>query len=424
VDALGALTRRHWPVVAAFVAVVVILLLPEYRFGGDVERPPQEAYQGRITAIRGAEPPPGDPTVPEPGATAGPLDPDPFPRFSYPPFDPDATPDPFLPGPDDPFTMPEGDLRVLLLDGTEAGTEVWAFLGMASTAARPDDFAVGDEVVVTFTRQPDGPPFVAVSDRWRLPVLGLLLLTFIVAVLVVGRGHGLRALIALALTAAVVVKVVVPLLLEGAPPVLVAVLVASAITVVTILLTEGRGRVGISAILGTIAALALTGVLSIAVSALASFSATGAEDLFFLQVATGQQFDVRGLLLAAFILGALGVLDDVTVTQAATVEELSLQRGLTGRALSASALRIGRSHIAATVNTLFMAYVGASLPLLVLFTLAQQPAALTLNSELVAVEIVRTLVGSLGIVMAVPLTTAIATLLVSRDARRATTPGR
>jgi uncharacterized membrane protein len=105
------------------------------------------------------------------------------------------------------------------------------------------------------------------------------------------------------------------------------------------------------------------------------------------------------------------VLDDVTVTQAATVEELSSMTGMRGRELYLSALRIGRSHIAATVNTLFMAYVGASLPLLVLFTLSQTPMAVTTNSEVVAVEIVRALVGSLGIVSAVPLTTAFATWL-------------
>jgi uncharacterized membrane protein len=216
----------------------------------------------------------------------------------------------------------------------------------------------------------------------------------------------------------VVLKIVVPLILEGAPPVPVAVIVASVITIVTVTLTEGWNRAAAAAILGTIAALLVTGALSVVVSALAGFSASGTEDLVFLQIAAGQPLDVRGLLLAAFILGALGVLDDVTVTQATTVDELALQRGLVGRRLWGSSLRIGRAHIAATVNTLFLAYVGASLPLLVLFTVIQQPAALTLNSELVAVEIVRTLVGSLGIVLAVPLTTAIATWMVTRAARR------
>jgi uncharacterized membrane protein len=112
------------------------------------------------------------------------------------------------------------------------------------------------------------------------------------------------------------------------------------------------------------------------------------------------------------------VLDDVTVTQAAAVEELAERGGLGGARLFLSAMNIGRSHVAATVNTLFLAYVGASLPLLVLFALSEQPPALILNGEIVAVEIVRTMVGSLGIVAAVPLTTAIAVWLAAPRRRR------
>jgi uncharacterized membrane protein len=419
VATLRALIRRHWPVVAAALVVVMLLALPEYRFGGTTDRPAVEAYQGRVVGVRGVDP------VAEPTPLpTGPVDQDPFPGLSFDPFDPGASFPP-IGGPIDepadsgfdPLAPPEGDIRVLMLEGPDAGTEIWAYLGMAATSARAEDFRPGDEVVVTFTRQPDGPAFVAVSDRWRMPVLGLLLLLFVVAVLIVGRGHGLRALIALALTAAVVLKIVVPLILEGAPPVPVAVIVASVITIVTVTLTEGWNRAAAAAILGTVSALLVTGVLSAVVSELAGFSASGTEDLVFLEIAAGQPLDVRGLLLAAFILGALGVLDDVTVTQATTVDELSLQRGLAGRHLWSSSLRIGRAHIAATVNTLFLAYVGASLPLLVLFAVIQQPSTLTLNSELVAVEIVRTLVGSLGIVLAVPLTTAIATFMVTRAAR-------
>jgi uncharacterized membrane protein len=188
------------------------------------------------------------------------------------------------------------------------------------------------------------------------------------------------------------------------------------VTVVTIGLTEGFGRISLAAIAGTLAGLAITGVIAAVVTELARFSSAAGEELVFLEFA-GQEFDVRGLLLGAFVLGALGVLDDVTVTQAATVEELSSMTGMRGRELYLSALRIGRSHIAATVNTLFMAYVGASLPLLVLFTLSQTPMTVTTNSEVVAVEIVRALVGSLGIVSAVPLTTAFATWLSDRADR-------
>jgi hypothetical protein len=120
------------------------------------------------------------------------------------------------------------------------------------------------------------------------------------------------------------------------------------------------------------------------------------------------------MLLAAFMIGSIGVLDDVTVTQAAAVEELG-RHGLRGRQLFAGAFNVGRSHIAATVNTLFLAYAGASLPLLVFLVVGNQPTALLVNGEAISIEIVRTLVGSLGIVAAVPLTTVIAAWLASAD---------
>jgi YibE/F-like protein len=226
-----------------------------------------------------------------------------------------------------------------------------------------------------------------------------------------------RALIALALTMAVVVRVLVPLLLRGVPPIPIAVIIATAITILTVGLTEGFSRASVAAILGTTGALALTALLAAVATVASGFTNAAGTDLAYLQTAEGQGLDLRGLLLAAFMLGAIGVLDDVTVTQAATVEELAGHAGLRGRRLYASAFNVGRSHIAATVNTLFLAYVGASLPLLVLFAVSRQPTVLTLNGEVVSVEIVRTLVGSLGIVAAVPFTTAIATWLASTQAQ-------
>lgn len=306
------------------------------------------------------------------------------------------------------------DYLVQMQDGPLAGRTIGAYLGVSSLATKVDEFQPGDEVVVSTTVQPEGPDFVAVSDRYRLPILGLLLAVFVVAVLLVGRGQGFRALIALALTIALVVKVVVPEVLAGTPPVMLALVVAGIVTVVTIGLTEGVRRPAVAAILGTMAALSITAGASWLVTEAARFSTSGAEDLLFLWTLVGQTLDVRGLLVAAFILGSLGVLDDVTVTQAATVEEIALHSGLRGRALLSSSLRVGRSHIGATVNTLFLAYVGASLPLVVLFVYTGRSADMVVNGEVVAIEVVRTLAGGLGIVAAVPITTVIATVLVRR----------
>ncbi len=312
-------------------------------------------------------------------------------------------------------TDPRGfapNVLVDVLEGPRAGQQVGAYLQGPSGQLDVPEYKPGEEVVVTFTAQPEGPDFVAVSDRWRLPTLAFLTVVFALAVTLVGGGRGLRALVALSLTVALVLKVVIPLVLQGVPPIPLAVAVATAVTVVTIALTEGLSRTSISAIAGTAGSLALTATLAAGVTALAGFTNAAGSDLVYLRTNAGTQLDLRGLLLAAFIFGALGVLDDVTVTQAAAVEELAERGGLSGGRLFMSAMNIGRSHVAATINTLFLAYVGASLPLLVLFAVGRQPPALILNGEIVAIEIVRTMVGSLGIVAAVPLTTAIAAWLV------------
>ncbi len=186
------------------------------------------------------------------------------------------------------------------------------------------------------------------------------------------------------------------------------------VTLATLLLTEGFSRVTLAAVCGTFAALALTAGLAAVFTAAAGFTVLqGNEEIAFLIPLVGDRIDLNGILLAATVFGALGVLDDVTVTQAATVEQLHRAEPVASRAgVIGRAMRVGRAHIAATVNTLMLAYLGAGLPLLLLFALSGQSPLLVLNGEIVAVEVIRALVGSVGIVAAVPLTTVIAAVLM------------
>jgi uncharacterized membrane protein len=299
-----------------------------------------------------------------------------------------------------------------MLDGPREGEIVDAFLQGPSGQLAVPDYRVDDEVVVSQSLEPDNV-YVAVADRWRIPALALMGCLFAIAVVAVGGWRGLRSLIALVLTLAAVVKVVLPLLLAGYAPVPVAIGTAFLVSLATFLLTEGPRRTTWAALAGTFASLALVGVLAAAFSAIAQFtSIQGTEEIVFLQTLLGDDLDFSGLLLAAVIIGALGVLDDVTISQAATVAELHrADPAATTRTLASRAMNVGRSHIAATVNTLVLAYVGVSLPLLVLFAVGGQSPGLIASQEQMAVEIVRTLAGSLGIVMAVPLTTWIAASL-------------
>ena len=243
--------------------------------------------------------------------------------------------------------------------GRAPGKQLDAYLSGPSGSQDTSTYAAGQEVVVTITKTPDGSQdYVEVSDRWRLPGLGILALLCAIAVVVVGGWQGVRALIALGLTAVVILKILLPLMISGVPPVPLAVLTASGVTVVTILMTEGWRRSSLAAILGTTGALAITGLLAAIATAMLGFTYTAGSDLAFLATPGGGGLDLRGILLAAILLGAVGVLDDVTVTQAVLVEELTGQGQLRGAALVRSAMTIGRSHIGATVNTLFLAYVG------------------------------------------------------------------
>jgi uncharacterized membrane protein len=303
---------------------------------------------------------------------------------------------------------------VEVLGGARDGETLDGLIQIPTAGLYEPDYEVGDEVVVNVSREPDSE-FIAVTDFWRIPALTMILGIFAVAVVVVGGWRGLRSLLALVLTLGAIVKVVVPLLLAGWDPVVLAVGVATVVTTATFLLTEGARRSTAAAIAGTFTALALTALLAVAFTSVARFSPfQGSEDLVYL-LAFQPDLDLGGLLLAAVIFGALGVLDDVTVTQAATVHELFDADPTASRwRLFGRAMNVGRSHIAATVNTLVLAYVGASLPLLVLFAAGRQDPLLTASGEIVAVEIGRAIVGSIGIVAAVPLTTAFAVALAGR----------
>jgi uncharacterized membrane protein len=316
----------------------------------------------------------------------------------------------FLPDTGDP-TIPDVVIRVEA--GPHSGELLEGYLQGPQGQQDVPQYAVGDEVVVSLAQGPD-EEYIAVSDRYRVPLFAGLLGLFALGVIAVGGWRGLRSLLALALTLGVVAKLVVPLLLAGWEPVPVAVVAGTAVTLTTILLTEGVRPASLAAAGGTFASLALTAVLAAIVNGLAQFTQyQGSEAAVFLQSMGLSNIDLTGLFLAAVIFGALGVLDDVTVTQAATVHELAAaDPGASGRTLAARAMNVGRSHIAATVNTLVLAYLGASLPLIVLFAAGGADPLLIASGETVAVEIVRAVVGSMGIVAAVPITTAVAVLAV------------
>ncbi|MEU3170958.1 MULTISPECIES: YibE/F family protein [unclassified Streptomyces] len=273
----------------------------------------------------------------------------------------------------------------------------------------------GQEVVVAY--EPSAPEDLqySVADVNRRVPLALLAGIFAVAVVAVGRLRGVMALIALAVSFLVLNFFILPAILQGSNPLVVAVVGASAIMLQALYLCHGLSARTSVAVLGTLISLLLIGVLG---SAFISWAAlTGdTDDNTGLIHGLYPDIDMSGLLLAGVIIGSLGVLDDVTVTQTSAVWELHEANPSMGRrGLYRAGIRIGRDHIASVVNTLVLAYAGAALPLLLLFSIAQSSVGTVANSELVAEEIVRTLIGSIGLVASVPVTTALAALVVSAD---------
>lgn len=280
----------------------------------------------------------------------------------------------------------------------------------------------GQEVVVAY--EPSAPKDLqySVTDVNRRLPLALLAGIFALAVVVVGRLRGVMSLVALATSFLVLNFFILPAILQGSNPLLVAIIGASAIMLMALYLCHGLSARTSVAVLGTLVSLLLIGVLGSLFIDWAALTGN-TDDNTGLIHGLYPTIDMSGLLLAGIIIGSLGVLDDVTVTQTSAVWELHEANPTMGwRGLYRAGIRIGRDHIASVVNTLVLAYAGAALPLLLLFSIAQSSVGAVANSELVAEEIVRTLVGSIGLVASVPVTTALAALVVSAD-RPGTRPG-
>ncbi|MEU4150567.1 YibE/F family protein [Streptomyces sp. NPDC026659] len=273
----------------------------------------------------------------------------------------------------------------------------------------------GEQVVVAY--EPSAPKDLqyAVTDVNRQFPMALLAGIFAVAVVVVGRLRGVMALVALAVSFLVLTMFILPAILQGSNPLLVAVVGSSAIMLIALYMCHGLSARTSVAVLGTLVSLMLIGFLGSQFIGWAALTGN-TDDSTGLIHGLYPSIDMSGLLLAGVIIGSLGVLDDVTVTQTSAVWELHEANPSMGwRGLYRAGIRIGRDHIASVVNTLVLAYAGAALPLLLLFSIAQSSVSTVATSELVAEEIVRTLVGSIGLVASVPVTTALAALVVSAD---------
>jgi uncharacterized membrane protein len=294
------------------------------------------------------------------------------------------------------------EVRAIIQSGERAG-EVVRF---------ENDLAVlepGDDIFLYRLVTIQGQEIITFADFERRPVLAVVSMVFIVLLIVFAGWHGLRSLASLLVSVSAIIFLLVPALLAGYNPVLASVAIAGAVLALVLFGTHGFSpRVWI-AFGGTFSAVTVTGIIAYFASDAMRLTGFGSDASVYLNFATDGELDLAGLLLGGIIIGILGVLDDISITQASVVQELKAANAqFTFHELYTRASRVGKYHLGSIVNTLALAYVGVSLPLILLYSKTESSLGLILNQEVVAGELLRIIVGSIGLILAVPATTAVA----------------
>lgn len=300
---------------------------------------------------------------------------------------------------------------VELLEGSEKGAQI----EIPDTLISGEPFQVGEKVVVIKINTPDESIY-QIADRYRLPAIYVILSLFLLAGLALARFRGLMSFVALGFSILILSGYIVPRILAGQNTLFVILSGSVLIALVSLYLAHGFNRRTHVALGSTVITLGIAATLSFLFVKSARLFGLGSEDAYYLQALVIQPIDFRGLLLGGIIIGTLGILDDITTAQTATVEQIKRANpSLSQRELYSRGVKVGHEHIASLINTLVMAYAGASLPLFLLFSMNQsQPLWAILNSEFVAEEIIRTLIGSLALILAVPIATYLASYFFAK----------
>ncbi|MBU0598397.1 YibE/F family protein, partial [Patescibacteria group bacterium] len=302
-------------------------------------------------------------------------------------------------------------LKLKGLSGNWADKE-FIFDGTQYEVISASAYKIGDKVMVSYSPDMEGNDIFYVTDYVRQGKIYWLALLFAIAVIAVGRLKGVRALVVLVLTFLIILGFIIPRILAGNSPLFISIIGSLFILILAIYITEGFKRTSTIAVVSIFISLIITGFLSVWFTALTKLTGFASDEAIYLMGLKGGDINVQGLLLAGIIIGALGVLDDVIISQVTLVRELKQANPhLPIKQLYGKAMKVGVSHMSAMVNTLFLAYAGAALPLLILFSVKEPPfltLGQVLNNEMIATEIVRTITGSIGLVLAIPIATLLA----------------
>lgn len=308
------------------------------------------------------------------------------------------------------------NVSLKILNGKEKGQTLEIRHSAVLTLDQWKPVQQGQTVVLVKTESSFRGVEYFITDTYRVPALAWVLMIFFALAVFFGRWKGLSSILGLAVSILILAKFIVPQILNGANPLAVTLIGSVAILCVSLFLAHGFNKRTALSLGSTLITLGLASLLSLLFVTLAKLTGLGTEEAVFLQTENLPLLNLQGLLLGGIIIGTLGVLDDITTAQTAVVDELKKANPSLSRfELYKRGISVGREHIASLVNTLVLAYAGASLPLFLLFSLNNNnPLWLTLNSEFISEEIIRTLVGSSALILAVPITTALAAFVFSK----------
>lgn len=304
-------------------------------------------------------------------------------------------------------------LRVKILEGEKNG-EIITLKDDYLKLKAGDLFLLRDTI-----RSEDKAQFYSVFDSYRIKPIIIFTILFVILTIIIGGMQGVRGLISLIGSLFLILYILIPSILNGYSPIAMSMLVSSLIIILGSYVTHGFNRTTSSAVIGMIITIIFTGALAYISVDLSNLTGFESEEAVYFNLNTKGSIDMVGILLSGIMIGLLGVLYDVAIGQAISVEELhKIAPHVSRKKIYARALRMGREHIGALVNTLAIAYVGASLPLLLLFSLSENTTFSVINREIFASEIIRTLIGSTGLVLAVPITTLLAVLIIVKKTEK------
>lgn len=307
-------------------------------------------------------------------------------------------------------------VKVRIIGETETGKELEIEHGGNVRISPDQKVQVNDHIVLVKFPSPEGGMNYQIIDRYRLPTIQFFILAFFVLVIIMSRKKGVGAILGLIISLLIIIKFIVPQINSGNDPLFISVIGGIMIMFTSLFLAHGFNKQTVIALISTSITLVLTAIISIITVNLSFLTGLGSEDAYNLRFGLGT-INTKGLLLGGIMIGVLGVLDDITTAQTAAVFEIfkaNPKQKLTE--LFSSAMRVGREHISSLVNTLVLAYAGVSLPIFIfiVFNPTNQPLWVILNSEFISEEVVRSLIGSTSLILAVPITTILASYIAIR----------